>query len=398
MKEEEKKVIQRRYEEAKHQGVRFWPEIIFKDLLMTFGIFLLLIGLATFIGISPEPRADPSDTSYIPRPEWYFLFLFEFLKFVPGKIEWVGTTLIPLVAVVLLFAIPFLDRDRFRHWKNRRLGVSIMGIVVLGMVGLTIRAAVTKPETEETAVATTVREKVVLGQDHYSIQCVECHGPDGEGGEIQGVEGLEGTILKSISSRDEMYTRTDETLANIIEYGQQDLGMPPFGVAYGGPLKLAEIDAVVTFMRYTWDDRVDLPPEAAAAGAVPSLAAGEVPSYEEHISKITKRYCVSCHREGKENNNYLMGTYQEILNSGDHADNNLIPGDLDSYLIQTINGNAVYNPETGEEISGQMPPTRLMKEEYIAMFERWVKFGMPETAEEAQALSPTPTPAVTPSE
>ncbi len=396
MKEEEKKKIQRKYEEAKQKGVKFWPDIIYKDLLMAFGIFLLLIGLATFVGIAPEPKADPSDTSYIPRPEWYFLFLFEFLKFIPGKIEWIGTAVIPLLAIIVLFAVPFLDRDRYRHWKNRKLGISIMGVVVVAMVGLTVRAVITKPEEEETTVATTVQEKIILGQELYSIQCVECHGPEGDGGEIQGVEGLEGTVVKAINSQDEMYTRTDETLANIINYGQQDLGMPPFGVAYGGPLKKAEIDAIVTFMRYTWDDRVEVPKEAAAAGAIPSLGPGEVPSYEEHVSKITKRYCVSCHREGKENNNYLMGTYEEMLQTGDHADKNLIPGDLNSYLIQTINGNAVYDPDTGEEISSQMPPTKLMKEEYIKILEQWVLFGMPETAEDAEALSPTPTPMGTP--
>jgi ubiquinol-cytochrome c reductase cytochrome b subunit len=394
--EEQKKKIERRYEEAKQDGVKFWPDIIYKDLLMSFGIFLLLVLLATFVGVAAEPKADPSDTSYIPRPEWYFLFLFEFLKFIPGQLEWVGTTIIPLLAVAVLFALPFLDKSPTRYWKKRRWGVSIMGVVVLAMVGLTIRAVATTPEQEEGALATTVREKVVLGQDLYSIHCVECHGPDGGGGEVVGVEGLEGVVLKPINSRDEMYTRSDKTLEAIVNYGQQDLGMPPYGLAYGGPLQLSEIEAMVTFMRYTWDDRIELPPEAAAAGAIPDLAEGEVPSYEVHISRIVKRYCVSCHREGKENNNYLMTSYEEILTTGDSAPNNVTAGDLDSYLIQTINGNTVYDPETGEEISQQMPPTKLLKEEYIRIFEEWVLHGMPETADQAEALSPTPTPAAAP--
>lgn len=393
MKEEQKKKIQRRYQEAKQDGVKFWPDIIYKDLLMSFGIFLLLVGLAAFVGIAAEPKADPSDTSYIPRPEWYFLFLFEFLKFIPGQLEWVGTTIIPLLGVAVLFALPFIDKSPTRFWKNRPWTISLMGAVVLGMIGLTVRAVITTPEQEETTLATTIQEKVVLGQDLYSIHCVECHGPEGGGGEVIGVEGMEGVDLKPINSQDEMYTRSDDTLEAIINYGQQDLGMPPYGLAYGGPLQLAEIEAMVTFMRYTWDDRVEIPPEAAAAGAVPDLKEGEVPSYENHISKIVKRYCVSCHREGKENNNYLMGSYQEMLSTGDSADENLIAGDLDSYLIQTINGKSIYDPETGEEITQQMPPTKLLKEEYIAIFEAWVLNGMPETAEEAEALSPTPTPA-----
>lgn len=386
MKEEHKQEYKRKYEQAKQGGVKFWPDIIYKDLLMSFALFILLIGLATFFGVNPEPKADPGDTSYIPRPEWYFLFLFEFLKFVPGEIEWVGTFLIPAAAVLALFALPFLDKNHLRFWKNRLTGISIMGLVVLGMVGLTIRSVITTPEQEEGPAANTVSEQIVVGQELYGLYCVECHGPDGEGGVISGVEGLEGVELKSISSGDEMYTRSDETLEAIIDYGQQDLGMPPYGLAYGGELKKYEIEALAVFMRYTWDDRVEIPEDAAAAGAVPEIKENEIPSYEVHISRIVQRYCISCHRPGKENNNYLMGTYQELLSTGDNQGSNLIASDLDSYLIQTINGQSIFDPGTGEELIQQMPPTKLMKEDYIHLFETWVLNGMPETAAEAEAL------------
>ncbi|MGD2158533.1 MAG: c-type cytochrome [Anaerolineales bacterium] len=393
MNEEQKKKIQEKYLQAKQKGVKFFPDIIYKDLIVSFGIFLLLVGLATFVGVVKEPPADPSDANYIPRPEWYFLFLFEFLKFIPGKIEWIGTTVVPVIGILILLVLPFLDRTPDRHWKKRKWSISIMGIVVLGMIGLTIRAVITTPPQEEVALAASITEEIVIGQDLYSVQCVECHGPDGEGGEVIGVEGLEGVILDPISNNDVMYTFTDETMFNIVNFGQQELGMPPFGLAYGGELTKAEIDAIVIFMRYTWDDRVEIPEDAAAAGAIPSLAPGEVPSYEVHVSAITKRYCVSCHRPGKENNDYLMQTYEEMLTTGENTENNLIAGDLNSYLIQTINGNPIIDPATGEEIIGQMPPTRLIKDEYINIYEEWVLAGMPETAEDAAALSATATPA-----
>jgi len=384
--EEQKQKYKQKYDQAKQNGVKFWPDIIYKDLLVSFAIFILLIGLATFVGVAIEPKADPSDSTYVPRPEWYFLFLFEFLKFVPGKIEWMGTFVLPVIGILVLFALPFLDRNPLRHWKNRLTGVSIMGVVVLGMVGLTIRSVITTPKNEEEFVANTPAGKMVLGGELYGIYCVECHGPDGEGGVIAGVEGLEGVELKPISSRDEMYTRSDETLGAIIEYGQQDLGMPPFGLAYGGELKKSELDAMVFFMRYSWDDRAELPADAASAGAIPNLAENEIPSYEVHISKIIQRYCISCHRPGKENNNYLMGTYQEILTTGDNAANNVLAGDMTSYLIQAINGESIFD-ESGEEIIQQMPPTKLMKEEYISIFENWVLNGMPETAADAEVLT-----------
>jgi len=387
VKEEHKQEYKQKYEQAKQDGVKFWPDIIYKDLLVSFGLFILLVGLVTFVGIHPEAKADPSDTSYIPRPEWYFLFLFEFLKFVPGKIEWVGTTLIPALAVLALLALPFLDKNHLRHWKNRLTGISIMGVVVLGMVGLTVRSVITTPEQAEGSAANTIQDQMVLGQEIYSVYCVECHGPDGEGGIIAGVEGLEGVDLKSISSKDEMYTRSDETLENIAAFGQQDLGMPPYGLAYGGELKKTELESVVTFMRYTWDDRVELPEDASSAGAIPEIKEFEVPSYEIHISRIVQRYCISCHRPEKENNNYLMQTYQEMLTTGDNQGNNLIAGDLNSYMLLTNKGISILDPVSGEEIIQQMPPTKLMKDEYIHLFEIWVLNGMPETAAEAEALT-----------
>jgi mono/diheme cytochrome c family protein len=383
--EEQKQQYKQKYDQAKQNGVKFWPDIIYKDLLVSFALFILLIGLATFVGVAIEPKADPSDSTYIPRPEWYFLFLFEFLKFVPGKIEWMGTFVLPLLGVLVLFALPFLDRNPLRHWKNRLTGVSIMGVVVLGMVGLTIRSVITTPKNEEGLAANTPTEKMLLGGELYGTYCVECHGPDGEGGVLAGVEGLEGVELKSISSQDEMYTRYDDTLRAIVDYGQQDQGMPPFGLAYGGELKKSEIDALVFFMRYTWDDRAELPADAASAGAIPALAENEIPSYEVHISKIIQRYCFSCHRPGKENNDYLMGTYQEILTTGDNAANNLIAGDLNSYLTLTIRGEEIFD-ENGERIVQQMPPTKLMKDEYISIFETWVLNGMPETIADEGAM------------
>jgi len=391
MDEEHKQQYKEKYAQAKQKGVKFWPDIIYKDLLISLAFFILLIMLATFIGVANEPKADPSDASYIPRPEWYFLFLFEMLKFVPGKLEWLGTTVIPGIAVLALFLLPFLDRNPRRHWKQRKVALAGMGLIVLGMVALTIRAVATTPVQAETAVAGSLAEQVVAGQDLYSINCVECHGTDGEGGEIKGVEGLEGVVLKAIHSKDEMYTRGDDTLIQIIAYGQQDLGMPPFSKAFGGALSTSEIDYIVTFMRYTWDDRMELPQEAVQA-AIPALGPAEIPSYEVHIQPIVKRYCLSCHRPGKKNNNNSMASYAEIMTSGDHAPN-VVPGDLTSNLIRMINREEI-------EAGGPMPPTKPLPPELVDIFTRWVKAGAPNTAADAAALQPAappePTPAPTP--
>ncbi len=383
MNEDYKQTYHEKYAREKQHGVKFFPDIIFKDMLVSFGIFVLLVGLAIFVGVANEPPADPSDSAYIPRPEWYFLFLFEMLKYFPGQIEWIGTAIIPGAAVVALFLLPFFDKNRSRHWSKRKFAIGFMSLAVLSMVVLTIMAVATTPPQEEVALASTLSEQITLGQDVYSVQCVECHGAEGEGGEIIGVEGLEGVVLDPINHSDIMYTYTDDTLYNIVEYGQPALGMPPLGLAYGGELSRGDITALVNFMRYTWDDRAELPAEAVAASAIPELKPGEVPSYEVHIATLSKRYCVSCHRPNKENNNYLMQSYEEIMTSGDNAPN-LIAGDLGSNLIRMLHREEI-------EAGGPMPPTKELKPEYIEIWERWVMGGMPNTAAEAAAVSTTTT-------
>ncbi len=383
MNEEQKREYLEKYQRDKDQGTKFYPDIIYKDLLITFAIFLLLVGMAIFIGVAAEPPADPSDSSYIPRPEWYFLFLFEMLKYFPGAIEWVGTVIIPTIAVLALLLLPFYDRSPERYWKKRKLASAIMGVVVIGIGLLTILAVVSTPPQEEGTVALTLSDQIVAGQDVYSVYCVECHGADGEGGEIVGVEGLEGVYIKPINSQDEMYTRSDQTFFDITDYGQPDLGMPPFGLAYGGELSRGEIQSIVAFMRYTWDDRAEIPEDAAQDVAIPTLDPDEIPSYEVHVEPIVKRYCVSCHRPGKKNNNYLNRDYTETMETGDNAPN-VIPFDLNSNLIRMIHREEI-------DAGGPMPPTKALKPELIEIFERWVLGGALNTAEEATAASVVPT-------
>ncbi len=470
MDEETKQKINERYQQELNRGERFWPDSIFKDLVVSLGIFALLLVLAAFIGVAPEAKADPSDTSYIPRPEWYFLFLFKFLALygqipVIGKIEWLATVLIPSIGLGILTLLPFLDKSPYRHYSRRIFSLTVMGTVILDIVLLTVMASLpTAPNAEELAVSTTLQaigglwipaavltllvaiyifrrsmywestrrsiplwvtaagslamvamtvvvsaraaaypkpeeievpttlvDQIVAGQDLYSIHCVECHGDDGSVAIIEGVEGLEGEKITPINSRDVLYTITDSAMYEVIAYGRPNAGMPPFGRTYGGELSRGEIDYITLFMRYTWDDRFEAPviPEL-----FPPLAEGEVPSYDVHIAPIVKRYCISCHREGKDNNNYLMTTYEEILTTGDQVDNNIIAGDMNSYLIQTIQGTPIMDPANPtEELIGVMPPSRPLRDDVIDVFVRWIMSGMPRTAEDAAALFVAPTPA-----
>jgi hypothetical protein len=211
---------------------------------------------------------------------------------------------------------------------------------------------------------------------------------------IEGEEGAEDIELTPINTRDVLYTLTDSAMVEVISYGRPNYGMNPFGLPYGGELTRTQIDHIVTFMRYAWDDRFEMPeiPEL-----FPPLAEGEVPSYEVHIAPIVKRYCVSCHREGKDNNDFLMTSYDEILTTGENAEFNLIPGENyeESYLLQTIQETPILD-ETGEEIIGVMPPKSVLKDDVVNVWKLWIQNGMPETAEDAAALSTMPVEAETP--
>jgi nitrite reductase (cytochrome c-552) len=285
MDEGQKQKYLDKYNKAKQKGIKFYPDIVVKDLLIAFAILLLLIGLAVLVGVKAEPKADPSDTSYIPRPEWYFLFLFQMLKYFPGQIEWIGTALIPGIAVLLLILLPFIDRNPNHHWSKRKFGILVMIAVVVGMVALTIVAVVTTPAQEETGkLATSTEEQIVVGGDLYMVHCVECHGANGEGGEVKGVQGMEGVIVKPINNPNDMYTRSDATLVEIISFGRPSLGMPPFSKAYGGELSLSDIDTIANFMLYTWVINIQ-PAQAAAITPTVEVAAQEPDSsiWEENF-------------------------------------------------------------------------------------------------------------------
>ena len=128
MNESEKREYLERYRAEKEKGVPFFPDILFKDALVSLLVFVLLVVLAYFVGAPLEERANPADTTYNPRPEWYFLFLFQLLKYFPGNIEFVGVVIIPTIAIALLVLLPFLDRSPRRHYLGRPVITAAVGI------------------------------------------------------------------------------------------------------------------------------------------------------------------------------------------------------------------------------------------------------------------------------
>ncbi len=130
---------------------RFFPEQVFKDTVGIAIAFIILFIMAIVAKVPLERLADPTDTAYIPRPEWYFLFLFQMLKFFKGPLEIVGSVVLPGVAVLALFLIPFIDRGPMIRLGKRTFAISFVVLAVIAWTGLTAAAVVTTPKNQESA-------------------------------------------------------------------------------------------------------------------------------------------------------------------------------------------------------------------------------------------------------
>jgi mono/diheme cytochrome c family protein len=212
MDEREKQEVLEKYQEAKQRGVPFFPDAVFKDAVIALIVFLTLVALAYFAGAPLEARADPADTTYTPRPEWYFLFLFQLLKYFPGQLEVIGVFVIPTLLVLLLFALPFLDRSRRRHFSKRPVVVGVTALFSIGILVLTGLALTEAPPPQ-----------AEVGGDQtaalYAENCAGCHGPS--------IQVEPGTNLHEIIAR-----------------GGHAEGMP----AWNADLTTNEIDALAGFI------------------------------------------------------------------------------------------------------------------------------------------------------
>ncbi len=127
---------------------RFFPEQVAKDTVAIFVGFAILFLLAVIAKVPLERLADPTDTSYIPRPEWYFLFLFQTLKLFEGPLEIVGSVILPTLAIVALFLVPFIDRGKMVKLRQRTVAIGVVLLGAIAWTGLTTAAVMTTPKQQ----------------------------------------------------------------------------------------------------------------------------------------------------------------------------------------------------------------------------------------------------------
>jgi mono/diheme cytochrome c family protein len=175
-------------EEPEEPGMPFFPDFALREALVALVVLAALLVAASLTTAPLEEEADPASAGYVPRPEWYFMWLFQSLKYFKGEAEMIGTFVLPTIAIGLLIMIPFLDRRRphthrllprtrpVRIWP-RLAGTAVMaGIGYLTLVALTSSAPLVETEPRLTQVQ--AAGKALFDK----MGCVSCHAIEDAGG------------------------------------------------------------------------------------------------------------------------------------------------------------------------------------------------------------------------
>jgi mono/diheme cytochrome c family protein len=204
-------------EDVKARGKPFYPYAMFHDTIMSLVVVCVIVALAAIwkwtswgpshdpthhglLGPVVDPPADPGTTSFVPRPDWYFYFLFYLLRiFKWPESVFLGTVGVPTIALMLLIGLPFLDRRRVRRPSARPVAMVAAVLTVISMGVLTWKGA-----TAKEALASEVKADIPgwIKSEHLppdavpgahlfaTAGCTACHTYNGAGGSNLGAPDL----------------------------------------------------------------------------------------------------------------------------------------------------------------------------------------------------------------
>jgi len=206
MNQAEKEQYLREYSILKSKGKPFYPYAVAKDSVMAMIVVLIIVAMSITFGAELGPKADPTTTTYVPRPEWYFFFLFELLRIIkPPELTPLATIGIPTICMILLILLPFYDRSPERRPERRPIATAAGIFTIAAMAYLTyLGAAAGSPNEIEYPVAAEYEAgKLVAAQSG----CLACHkigenGNDGPGPELTNIGSVlaEGAILRTLEN------------------------------------------------------------------------------------------------------------------------------------------------------------------------------------------------------
>jgi menaquinol-cytochrome c reductase cytochrome b/c subunit len=215
---ERRRVFQQYKEDVKERGKPFYPYAMFHDTVMSLVVVAVIVGLAIvwkystpgnhittdagWLGKLYDAPADPGTINFVPRPDWYFYFLFYLLRIFkwPDSVL-LGTIGLPTVLLVMLLAVPFVDIRSERRLLRRPVALVASVLVVVSMGVLTYKGATAKEALGTELVAHvpswaakegfTGNAKAVAGAKLFAVSgCLNCHTYNGDGGHNLGAPEL----------------------------------------------------------------------------------------------------------------------------------------------------------------------------------------------------------------
>jgi ubiquinol-cytochrome c reductase cytochrome b subunit len=226
----------------KKEGVPFFPKAISKDLVFSGLVMLGILGCALYFGPEgPHGAPDPTQINTVPKPDFFFLWLYAVLALLPDYLETILILTVPVVAIGLLFALPFISGTGEKSARRRPVAVLSVIIIFLTLGTLNYLGTYSPWSPQMSAWSSEATPvKYVKGRSPLQLQgalvlqskqCRNCHSLDGSGGQ-------RGPTLDGVATR----LTGDQLVRQVIQGGGN---MP----AYGKNLSPAEVAAVVAFMQ-----------------------------------------------------------------------------------------------------------------------------------------------------
>lgn len=265
---------------------RFYPDQIFMDSLVAFIAFLVVVALATYMPTPLLPKADPTFGGFIPAPAWYFYSLYGILRIAPaGVLTLVATVVLPGVFALVLFVLPWIDRNPSRAIAKRPFMMGVTFVTIVAIVGLSVFSAkaidaervaspagltpvagLGAPRATPSPVAAaggTAKAGAPDGAQIYSQNCASCHGANGQG--LAGAfPPLAGNPYVTGDPRRVISTVDNGLHGAIVVEGHPFNSVMP---AWKSTLKPADIAAVITYIRSSWGNKAPPVTEAQVKAA-----------------------------------------------------------------------------------------------------------------------------------
>lgn len=262
------------YEELTHRdGVPFVPDAFRKDLVFSGLIILALVACSALFGpFGPKGPPDPTVVQTVPRPDFFFLWLYAALALLPPQMETILLLVGPVVAIGFLIALPLISGTGEKHWRRRPFAVLSLLVIVVSLAAFTQLAthAPWSPVMDAWS-STPVPPKLLKGRSalertgavvFQAKQCRDCHALGGEGGQ-------RGPALDRVATR----LTGNELVRQVLQGGGN---MP----AYGKNQSPAETTALVAFLKTLHPPNEAAARDAALMGVVPAPQSGaETPNH-----------------------------------------------------------------------------------------------------------------------